>query len=215
MASQEPLSKELHLRDRIITHLQQAGTDSISGIARAVSEGLERPIHRLTVAGYLSALADAGELRELDRPPSKHYQLAQRRMHLSLHQRVGRLIQGLDLPRGGYAALAAATLSHLLGRPIFRAELRHAGFEDDDGLLVAPVDDLTRRRYREIIIRRARPRIQLPRSDPLYRVADGVVPKRLVDEVTRRLLVEATGADHLALQPVQDQAQVRLDQVVA
>lgn len=211
MADREALASAVRLRDRIIGHLQAAGTDSISGIARAVSADLERPVHRLTVAGYLSALADAGELRELDRPPSKHYQLTKHRTEWSIHQRVGRVVLELGLPPPLQVPATVAALVQVLDRPVFRSEVRHAGLDvADDRLAVVEVDEVTRRQYRDLLRRRARPRIDLPRGDPLYDVAPGAVPDRIVQEVLRRVLLRASHAEHLAAPPRDDAVQARL-----
>src|SRR5690349_5205778 len=69
------IGKRDTLRDRIVEHLRRTGTDSISGITRVLSGEGQAPAHRLTIAGYLQALSDAGVVREMDRPPSKLYQL--------------------------------------------------------------------------------------------------------------------------------------------
>ena len=191
------------LRDRIIEHLRKAGEDSISGITRAVSEGRAHPIHRLTVAGYLQALAEAGVLKEVERPPSKDYQLQNPEMHWSLHQRIHRHLAATGRSERERLRLALAALQLTLGRPIFQAELLHAGFgsvPDLDGVERVTVPDNTRRHYRELFERRASPRIEIPARDPLlqFREGDPILESGLVHDLLRRLLVKATGSEHLA-----------------
>lgn len=192
------------LRDRIIEHLRRAGEDSISGITRAVSEGREHPIHRLTVAGYLQALAEAGVLKEVERPPSKDYQLQNPEMHWSLHQRIHRVLLAGGRSERERIRLALAALQTTLGRPIFAAELVHAGFqsvpETMDGVERVTVADATRRHYKELFEKRHSPRIEVPPRDPLLQVpaGDPLLQSPTLQELLRKVLLKATGAEHLA-----------------
>ncbi len=207
------LSREPILRDRIVEHLKR-GPDSISGLARALSEGREAPIHRLTVAGYLQALAEAGMLRELDRPPSKLYQLANPESHWSLHQRLHRILQEQPRPEREKVRLALAVLQQMLGRPVFQAELLHAGFTFlPDDLERMVVGDAVRRHYRDLFGRRSSPRIEVPQRDPLLalKADDPVLKSEAVAELVRRLAVRATGAEHLVADRLAAVHQVQLD----
>jgi hypothetical protein len=214
-APREPrrLSREATLRDRIVEHLRVHEDDSISGIARALSDGREAPIHRLTVAGYLQAMAEAGILRERDRPPSKAYKLANPEAHWSLHQRVHRALQ--DSPRSDAekARLALAALQAVLGRPVFQAELHHAGFASlPADLAKVVVGDATRRGYRDLFGRRASPRIDIPQRDPLFALPPGdpLLGSAAVEELVRKVLVKATGAEHLLAECPAGPAQAQL-----
>ena len=188
------------LRDRIVEHLRRTGHDSISGITRALQREGEAPAHRLTVAGYLQAMADAGLLKEIARPPNKEYQLASPETHWSLHQRLWRLLQ--DVPRGDEerTRMLLACLQLVLNRPIFAGELLHAGaprVPESIERHVAPDD--VRRAYRRLFERKASPRIELPQRDPLLHLpaGDPLLTSPLVQETLRRLAAKATGADHL------------------
>lgn len=188
------------LRERIIEHLRRTHHDSISGITRALHREGEAPAHRLTVAGYLQAMADAGLLKEVERPPSKEYLLQSPETHWSLHQRAWRMLQ--DQPRTDEERARAllAVLQTLLGRPIFAAELLHAGVPRlPDGMERHIVADDVRRGYRKLFERKATPRIEVPQRDALYQLPPGdpTLGSPLVAETVRRLAVKATGADHL------------------
>jgi hypothetical protein len=210
------------LRDRIVEHLRRVGEDSISGVTRAVSEGREHPIHRLTVAGYLQALAEAGVLKEVERPPSKDYQLQNPEMHWSLHQRIHRLLLAGGRSERERIRLALAALQATLGRPIFQGELLHAGFsfvpEALEGVERVTVADATRRHYKDLFEKRHSPRIDIPPRDPLLQIppGDAILTSPTLAELLRKVLVKATGAEHLAWEgPRIGPQQASLDRMTA
>jgi len=208
------LLQDDRLRDRIIEHLRRVEHDSISGLARAVSAGREAPVHRLTVAGYLQALADFGVLRELERPPSKEYRLQTPEAHWSLHQRAWRLVRDLDRSEPDKARLLLAILQTLLQRPVFHAELEHAGLHPvpaDLPRVVLP--DEVRRNHRRLFERKASPRIDIPSRDPTYELppTDPWLRQPAVAETLRRLVLKACGGEHLAAERPAAPAQRRLD----
>lgn len=184
------------LRDRLIAHLRNVGSDSISGVARALSEGRDKPIHRLTVAGYLSALSEEGVLREVARPPSKHYQLSNPNQHRDLYERVGQAVREVAMPVEARGATALAVLYRVLGRPVFRAELQRVRLPVPDDLPRAVMADEDRRRVRLALQKRRLHNVDVPRADPMF------VPPAAdlgpVDEVLKRALLIACDADHLA-----------------
>jgi DNA-binding transcriptional ArsR family regulator len=210
-----PWTEEERLRDRIVEHLRRVDHDSISGIARALSEGREAPLHRLTAAGYLQALAEAGILKEMERPPSKEYKLASPELHWSLHQRVHQALQDPHRREDEQARLALAILQTTFGRPLFHAELLHAGYTAPAlaGLPRIVVEDRPRRIYRDLFERRLTPRIEIPSRDPLHQLPedDPALRHPLVQETLRRLLARATGADHLVAERLAPAAQATLD----
>lgn len=188
------------LRDRIVEHLRRTGHDSISGVTRALQREGEAPAHRLTIAGYLQAMSDAGLLKEVARPPNKEYQLANPESHWSLHQRLWRLLQDVPRSEEERIRLLLACLQLVLNRPIFTSELMHAGvprIPDSLERHVAP--DEVRRGYRKLFERKATPRIDVPQRDPLLLLplADPILASPVVQETLRRLAAKATGADHL------------------
>lgn len=188
------------LRDRIVEHLRRVGHDSISGITRALQREGEAPAHRLTVAGYLQAMADAGLLKEVERPPSKEYLLASPETHWSLHQRLWRLLQEIPRSEDERIRLLLACLQLTLNRPIFAAELLHAGATRvPESLDRHVVPDDVRRVYRKLFERKATPRIDIPQRDALLLLPanDPALAGAPVQETLRRLAAKATGADHL------------------
>lgn len=188
------------LRERIVGHLRRVGHDSISGIARALRREGEAPAHRLTIAGYLQAMTDAGLLKEVERPPSKEYLLASPEAHWSLHQRLWRLLQDAPRTDEDRVRLLLACLQLTLGRPVFAAELLHAGVPRiPDGLERHVVADDVRRTYRRLFERKAAPRIDVPQRDALFLLPPGdpLLGSPLVQETVRRLAVKALGAEHL------------------
>lgn len=202
------------LRDRIVEHLRVTGTDSISGIARILAATGQAPVHRLTVAGYLQAMAEAGTLRELDRPPSKLYQLQNPESHWSLHQRVHRALQDWPASEADRTRLGLAVLQRILERPIFQVELQHAGFATvPPGVDRVVVGDGLRRQYRDLFTRRASPRIDVPPRDPLLSIPDGdpLRESPAVDELVRKVLIRATGAEHLVADRPAGPQQAQLD----
>jgi hypothetical protein len=176
------------LRDAIIDHLRREGSDSISGLARHLSAVEGAPVHRLTVAGYLMALADVGDLREVDRPPSKHYQLDDAQRHIGLHPRVGRIVADLHVPAPERATVVTGVLNHLLGRPIFEAELRHAGYpRSGPGIEEVEASDEVRREYRSLF--RGTPAFEIPRADALLAARAAALRAGIVQEVVRHVVL--------------------------
>ncbi|MES2154942.1 MAG: hypothetical protein V4510_07375 [bacterium] len=208
------LSRHATVRDRIVEHLKRTGTDSISGITRVLVGGGGAPAHRLTIAGYLQALSDAGVLREMDRPPSKLYQLQNPEAHWSLHQRLHRLLQETPRAEAERVRLCLAALQSTLGRPIFQAELQHAGFASiPDDLRRVIVGDATRRTYRDLFSRRASPHIVVPARDPLLALDDNdpMLTSEAVADLLRRALLRATGTEHLVAERPVGPQQAQLD----
>lgn len=189
------LVAEEGFRDKILAHLKAVGSDSISGIARALSDGRTQPVHRLTVAGYLIALTETGMLREVPRPPSKHYQLANPRSHRTLYDVVGQAVRDVPMHNEQRAMTALATLVRVLGRPVFRAELIATRFPLPDVLPRVDVEPDRRGAILQRIRSRPHPRIEVPRHDPLLGPPEHAGP---VDEVLRRAVLEASDAHHLA-----------------
>ncbi len=209
------LSKEPALRDVILAHLQRAGQDSISGVTRALDAARQpaKPLHRLTVAGYLKALAESGVLRETDFGPSKLYALANPEAHQGLHRWVGRAATEMEASPQRRLALAVASLRTLLGRPIFAAEIREAGLAPDPSALErVTVSDVERRRFRELFRRKAKPHIAIPDRDPMYDAPRAFQPSdHQIQELLRRVIVGATGSEHLSAPRAAGFVQGRLD----
>jgi hypothetical protein len=202
------------LRERIVDHLRRVGHDSISGIARALRRDGEAPAHRLTVAGYLQAMTDGGLLKEVERPPSKEYLLASPEAHWSLHQRLWRLLRDTPRSEEDRVRLLLACLQLTLGRPVFAAELLHAGVPRlPETLERHVVADDVRRAYRRVFDRKASPRIDVPQRDALHMLPPGdpLLGSPVVQETLRRLLAKSTGAEHLVAERPAAPTQKSLD----
>lgn len=181
------------LRDAIIRHLRDAGSDSISGVARALSTTEGAPVHRLTVAGHLAAMTDEGVLREVDRPPSKHYQVRDDHRHRTVHERVGSLVGTLDIPAPDRSAAAVSLLEHLFGRPIFLQELKACGFTSPGRHVEAIDASEERRRAIRHLLREDGPHpLDIPRADPLLQVHPGAISGITLQDGMRRLILDAT-----------------------
>lgn len=213
-ADRELVPRARTLRDRIVEHLKVAGADSISGIARTLTRDGEAPVHRLTIAGYLQALTEAGQLRELERPPSKLYQLSSPETHWSLHQRIHRALEDQPRSEEEQVRLALAALQRLLHRPVFQAELLHAGFTRmPQGVPRIVVGDSLRRQYRDLFDRRASPRIDVPPRDALFALADDdpLLASHPVEDLIERVLLRTTASEHLAVERGAGPQQAQLD----
>ncbi len=186
------------LRDAIIRHLRAAGSDSISGVARALSALESAPVHRLTIAGHLAAMTEEGILREVERPPSKHYQVQDDHAFRTIHERVGDVVDNLPVPAPDRSAAAIALLGHLYGRPVFLAELHACGFVNP-GRGVEDVDasDEQRRLLRHLFREDGPHPLEIPRADPLLQVRQGAISPTAVHEGLRQLVLAATATGDL------------------
>ncbi len=187
------------MRDAIIAHLRGAGSDSISGVARALSTVGGAPVHRLSIAGYLAALTDEGILREVERPPSKHYQLAERGRHRTLWERAGSAVSALHIPAPDRATAVVACLEHLLARPVFLAELQAAGFpEPGQGVEQVTASDEDRRMLRHLLREDGPHPLAVPRGDPLLQARTGAISDSTVRAMVRHVALDAAESDALA-----------------
>lgn len=186
------------LRDAIIRHLRAAGSDSISGVARALSEMETAPVHRLTIAGHLAAMTEEGILREVERPPSKHYQVKDDHAFRSIHERVGDVVGSLALPAPDRSAAAIALLGHLYSRPIFLAELHACGFANPGrGVEEVDASDEQRRALRHLFREDGPHPLDIPRADPLLQIRQGAISTTTLQEGLRQVVLAATGTDTL------------------
>lgn len=157
----EEFEQGVSLRD-VVTDILRDGHASISQVGKALRErGVK--MHRLAVAGYLKALADDGYLEEREVPPAKTYRLRPGRAPRSLYEVVGE--------RSGQAAapadavrLTVQTLVDLFHRPIFREELKRAGYAPGPGLEEVTGDE--RQTARRTL---SGTPLKLPFNDPAFR----------------------------------------------
>jgi hypothetical protein len=113
----------MQLKDRITDILRGDGK-SISEIYKEVNMEEESKIHRLSLTGYLWAMADFGVLKEKYQKPSKLY-FMNKREDTTIYDTVRiKLSQEPDEKRGPQTLYL---LYKIFDRPIFRSELEKAG----------------------------------------------------------------------------------------
>jgi hypothetical protein len=114
------------LRDLILEIFQEKGDVTIAGMVRELeSRGVKH--HRLTVTGYLHALADTGYLEVRSVPPAKLFTLKSTPKR-SLYSVVGDCSRRISSSDTRAVELTVGTLEHLLDRPVFLSEITEAGF---------------------------------------------------------------------------------------
>lgn len=163
----EALEKGQALRDLIVELLRQ-GPSSISQLAKRLKEHSNVDLHRLALAGYLRALADLGVLEEREIPPAKVYALRPAPSPHSLYDAVAERIRELRLNDLEAAQLCVQVLHDLFHRPVFREELRRAGFHLEGGLKESSAEE--RQAARRLF---AKSPLKLPFNDPAYVPASG------------------------------------------
>ncbi|MGC8546696.1 MAG: hypothetical protein ACP5MU_03430 [Thermoplasmata archaeon] len=115
------------LKDRIIDIVRGDGK-SISEIYKEVNLDEDSKIHRLTLTGYLWAMADLGFLKERYQKPSKLYSLNKKEEN-SIYEIVASKLS--DEPEDKKANEILYVLYKILDRPIFRVEMEKAGIIGD------------------------------------------------------------------------------------
>ena len=158
----EELEKGQTLRDVIMEVLRQ-GPASISQLAKRLKEPYHLDLHRLALAGYLKALADVGLLEEREIPPAKVYALRPAQAAPTLYDAIARRIRDLGQSESEATKLIVQVLHDLFHRPVFREELRRAGFDVVSGLRDATADE--RQAARRLF---AKSPLRLPFNDPAY-----------------------------------------------
>jgi hypothetical protein len=158
----EDLGKGHSLRDLIQEVLRQ-GPASISQLGKKLKEPYNVELHRLALAGYLKALADMGVLEEREIPPAKVYQLRPTQQRATIYDAVAQKIRELSLPEPEASRLFVQVFHDLFYRPIFREELRRAGFDYVPSLKEATAEE--RQAARRLF---SRSTLKLPFNDPAY-----------------------------------------------
>lgn len=116
----------------IILDILKRGDRSISSITRELEAGGHK-YHRLTVTGYLKAMADMGLVREREIPPSKVYSLAPHKRR-DLYGALGDNARSLNLGYKKESRLCLQVLETLFGRPVFQSELERCGYDEPSGV---------------------------------------------------------------------------------
>ena len=115
------------LRDLVLEILREEGDLTIAGMVRQLEKRGVRH-HRLTVTGYLHALADTDYLEVRSVPPAKLFSLkvSPQRSLPGVVGECARRMTGGSGPRA--VELAVGALERVLERPVFLSEVTEAGF---------------------------------------------------------------------------------------
>ncbi|MFH0816175.1 MAG: hypothetical protein V1934_05110 [Methanobacteriota archaeon] len=150
------------MKDAVLESLKD-GEMSISKLHRHLaSEGFK--MHRLVLTGYLKALEDVSVLRSKDIPPSKVYD-APSGGELGIYESIGALAMSSTKGGGEASKLAVFAFQKLFRRPVFREELRLAGFEGE--ILAERITGEERNEVKRALARKGH---KVPDNDPAYRV---------------------------------------------
>ncbi len=121
-----PMKEEPRLAEKIFQVLRQTEGASISKVVEELRElGVET--HRLTITGYLNALADAGYLEVKRIPPVRMFTL-KRAVVRNVYSAIGEASRSMTTTEAAALELAAATAMRLLDRPLFLSEVADMGF---------------------------------------------------------------------------------------
>jgi hypothetical protein len=166
------------LRDLILEIFQEKGDVTIAGMVRELeSRGVKH--HRLTVTGYLHALADTGYLEVRSVPPAKLFTLRSNPKR-SLYTVVGDCSRRISSSDTRAVELTVGTLEHILDRPVFLSEITEAGFVRTGNLR-----QLGKKDRSEAVKRMEQCGVSIREGEPLFRA------RELSQEDVDRLISEA------------------------
>ena len=172
------MKAEKELSDLVFEVLRKTDGLSIAGMVRALKDrGVEA--HRLTVSGYLHALADAGYLEVHIVPPTKMFML-KRSLGRTVYSAVGEAARGMSASETGAVELAVAALSRVLDRPVFLSEVSAMGFAS-----VSPLRQLGKKERADALKRLEEGGVRVREGEPLFEARDRREAEvgRLLDEV--------------------------------
>lgn len=181
------MKADRELRDLILEIFNEKGDVTIAGMVRELeARGVNH--HRLTVTGYLHALADTGYLQVRSVPPAKLFTLRSSSKR-TLFGVVGECSRRLTSSEGKAVELAVGTLEHILDRPLFLSELTQAGFSRTGNLR-----QLGKKERAEEVKRLEQCGIEPPEGEPLFRARE--VPSSEMDRLMREALLDAMEAQN-------------------
>lgn len=172
------MKADRELRDLILEIFREEGDLTIAGMVRQLDKrGVKH--HRLTVTGYLHAMADTGYLEVKSVPPAKLFSLKSTSKR-TLHGVVGacaRRLTGGSEPRA--VEITVAALERLLDRPVFLSEISEAGFSRTGSLR-----QLGKKERGEVTKRLAKCGVGVREGEPMFRARDVNTEEveRLLDE---------------------------------
>jgi hypothetical protein len=143
--------------------------------------------HRLTVTGYLHALADTGYLEVRAVPPAKLFSLkpSGRRSLPGIVGECARRLTGGDGPRA--VELTVGALERVLDRPVFMSEIAEAGFSRTGNLR-----QLGKRDRSDALRHLEKCGVAVREGESLFRARE--VDSEMVDRLLDEALLEALDA---------------------
>jgi hypothetical protein len=179
------MKADMELRDLVLEIFRDKGDLTIAGMVRELeSRGVRH--HRLTVTGYLHAMADAGYLEVRSVPPAKLFILrgAPKR---SLWSVVGEAARRIAPTEGRALELTVRALERLLDRPVFLSEVTEAGFTRTSTLR-----QLGRKERAEATKRLDQCGVDVREGEPMFRAREEMTED--VDRVLAEALLDAMDA---------------------
>jgi hypothetical protein len=179
------MKADRELRDLILEIFAEKGDVTIAGMVRELGNRGVRH-HRLTVTGYLHAMADAGYLEVQSVPPAKLFSLrtAPKRTLCSV---VGDCARRLASSEARAVELTVGTLEQVLDRAVFLSEISEAGFSR-----TANLRQLTKRERTEEVRRLEQCGVAPREGEPMFRARE--VAPEAIDRLKSDALLEAMEA---------------------
>lgn len=176
------MKADRELRDLVLEIFREKGDVTIAGMVRELEHRNVRH-HRLTVTGYLHAMADAGYLEVRSVPPAKLFTLreAPRR---SIYSVVGDAARRMVPTEAAAVELTVAALERLMDRPMFLSEISEAGFTR-----TGPLRQLGRKERGEAVKHLDRCGVAVREGEPMFRARDERSEE--VDRVLAEALLDA------------------------
>ena len=120
------MKADLELRDLVLEIFRDKRELTIAGMVRELEHRGVRH-HRLTITGYLHAMADAGYLEVRSVPPAKLF-ILRRSPKRTLCSIMGGSARRIAPSEGKALEMTVCALEHILDRPVFLSEIAEAGF---------------------------------------------------------------------------------------
>jgi hypothetical protein len=179
------MKADRELRDLVLEIFREKGDVTIAGMVREL-ESRDVRHHRLTVTGYLHALADAGYLEVRSVPPAKLFTLkgSPRR---SIYTVIGDAARRLNPSETRAVVLAVRALERVLERPVFLSEIAEAGFSR-----ITPLRQLGKKERTEAAKHLERCGVDVREGEPMFRAREDHTED--VDRLLAEALLEAFDA---------------------
>jgi hypothetical protein len=180
------MKADKELRDLILEIFREEGDLTIAGMVRELEKRKVKH-HRLTVTGYLHALADTGYLEVRSVPPAKLFSLkaSPRRTLPGVMGNCARRLAGGSETRA--VELTVAALERVLERAVFMSEIAEAGFTRTGNLR-----QLGKRERTEEVKRLGKCGVAVREGEPMFRARE--VDAGLLDRLMDETLLEALEA---------------------